>query len=201
MVEHVNECMTVNNQLVALGETVPGKQLVDNLLNVDRELSYLRPMMACAPIDEILAGLTDSYNYHCQERQLQNQPGNAGKVRFQRRHPRGQGAPVVAAGLPTMARVNTASGGQVRVCYNCGKPRHLRKNCSELQIEVRNYLKKQAAARGRGGGRARGRGRGGPGVAAISVADVQNMEVSLSGAESVFLPDKLLIDRGSNINI
>ena len=97
--------------------------------------------------------------------------------------------------------MNAASGGEERACFNCGKTGHIREDCSELHIEVRNYLKKQAATRGHGRGRARGRGRGGPGVAAISVAGVQNMVDSLSGAESVFLPDKWLIDSGSDISI
>ena len=44
MVENVNDCMTVRNQLEAVGEIVPDKQFVDKLLNVDRELSYLIPM-------------------------------------------------------------------------------------------------------------------------------------------------------------
>ena len=103
-----------------------------------------------------------------------------------------------------MAGVNAVSGGEERACYNCGKIGHLREDCSELHVEVRNYLKKQAAAaaaQGRGRGRARGRGRRGPGVAAISVAEVQNMVDSLSGAESVVLPDKWLTDSGSDINI
>ena len=59
MVEQVNDCMTVRNLLEAIGEIVPDKQLVDKLLNVDRELSYLRPMLVRAPIAEIVAGLTD----------------------------------------------------------------------------------------------------------------------------------------------
>ena len=101
-----------------------------------------------------------------------------------------------------MAGVNAVSGGEERACYNCVKIGHLREDCSELHIELRNYLKKQAAAaRGSGRGKARGKGRGGPGVAAISVAEVQNMVDSLSGAESVFLPYKWLIDSGSDINI
>ena len=93
MVEHVNECMTVRNQLMAVGETVPEKQCIDKLLNIDRELSYLRPMLVRAPIDDIVAGLTDGYSYHYQDRQHQHQHGNAGRGRFQRRHPRGQGGP------------------------------------------------------------------------------------------------------------
>ena len=109
MVEHVNECMTVKNQLGALGEIVPDKQFVDKLLNVDRELSYLRPMLVHAPMEKIVAGLTEGYSYHYQERQHQNQPGNAGKGRFQRRHPRGQDAPAVAAGAPAMAGVKAVS--------------------------------------------------------------------------------------------
>ena len=160
-------------------------------LNVDRELSYLRPVLVRAPIAEIVAGLTDGYSYHYQDRQHQNHSGNAGSGRFQRRHPRGQGALAAAAGHPAMAGVNAVSGGEERACYNCNKVGHLREDCPELHQEVRPYLKKQAApARGRGRGRARGRGRGGPGVAAISIAEVQSMVDSLSGAESVFLPDK-----------
>ena len=173
MVEHVNDCMTVRNLLEAIGEIVPDKQFVDKLLNVDRELSYLRPMLVRAPIAEIVAGLTDGYSYHYQDRQHQNHSGNAGRGRFQRRHPRGQGAPAAAAGPPTMAGVNAVSGGEERACYNCNKVGHLREDCPELHQEVRQYLKKQAAAaRGRGRGRARSRGRGGPAVAVISVAEV-----------------------------
>ena len=92
MVEHVNDCMTVRNHLVyvALGETVPDKQVVDKLLNVDRELSYLRPMLFRAPIDRIVPGLTDGCSYPYQDRQHQNQHGNAGRGRFQLRHPLGE---------------------------------------------------------------------------------------------------------------
>ena len=61
MVERVNDCMTVRNQRVVLGETVPYKQFVDKLLNVDRELAYLRPTLVRASMDEIMAGLTDGY--------------------------------------------------------------------------------------------------------------------------------------------
>ena len=146
VVEHVHECMTDRNQLVALGETVPDKQFDDKLLNVDRELSYVRPMLVRAPMDEIVAGLTDGYSCHYQDRQHQNQPGNADRGCFQRRHQRGQGAPTAAAGSPAKAGVNAVSGGEERACYNCGKTWHLREDCSELNIEVRNYLKKQAAA-------------------------------------------------------
>ena len=118
VVEHVNECMTVRNYLIAVGETVPEKQFVDKLLNIDRELSYLRPMLVRAPIDDIVAGLTDGYSYHYQDRQHQHQHqhqhGNAGRGRFQRRHPRGQGAPAAAADAPAMAAVNGGAGGEER---------------------------------------------------------------------------------------
>ena len=82
MVEHVNECMTIRNHLVALGETVPDTQFVDNHVNVDREVSYLRPMLVRAPMHDIVAGLTDGHSYHYQDCQQQNQPGNAGRGRF-----------------------------------------------------------------------------------------------------------------------
>ena len=68
---------------------MPDKQFVDKLLDIDRELSYLRPMLVRTPIDEIVAELSDGYSYHYQDRQHQNQHGNAGRGRFQRRHPRG----------------------------------------------------------------------------------------------------------------
>ena len=163
MVEHVN-CMTVRNLLDAIGEIVPDKQFVDKLLNLDRELSYLRPMLVRAPIAEIVAGLTEGYSYHYQDRQHQTHSGNAGRGRFQRWHPRGQGAPAAAAGPPAMAGVNAVSGGEERACYNCNKIGHLREDCPELHQEIRQYLNKQAAAaRGRGRGRARGRGAEGQG--------------------------------------
>ena len=202
MVEHVNECMTVKNQLTALGETVPEKQFVDKLLNIDRELSYLRPMLVRAPIDDIVAGLTVGYSYHHQDRQHQHHHGNAGRGHFQRRHPRGQGAPAAAADAPAMAAVNAGAGGEERRCYNCNQPGHLREDCDELHPEVRQWLKQQAArGRGRGRGRSRGRGRGGPAVAAISITDVQHMVDSLPGESSAFLPDKWLVDSGADLNI
>ena len=174
--------MTIRNQLIALGETVPDKQFGDKLLS--RELSYLRPMLARAPIDDPVAGLTDGYTYHHQDRHHQNQHGVAGSGCFQRQHPRGQGAPAAAAGPPAMAGVNAVAGGEERVCFNYHKPGHLREDSPDLHAEVRSHLKKMAA-RGRGLGRGRSRGRGGPAVAVISIADVQNMVHSLSCAESI----------------
>ena len=189
MVEHVNECMTVKNQLESLGETVLEKQFVDKLLNTDRELSYLRPMLVRAPIDDIVAGLTDGNSYHYQDRQHQHQHGNAGRGRFQRRHPQGQGAPAAAADAPAMAAVNAGAGGEERRCCNCNQQGHLREDCDKLHPEVRQWLKQQAArGRGRGHGRSRGRGRGGPAVAAISTTDVQHMVDGLPGESSAFLP-------------
>ena len=35
------------------------------MLNIDRELSYLRPMLVRAPIDDIVAGLTNGCSYIC----------------------------------------------------------------------------------------------------------------------------------------
>ena len=187
---------------MAVGETVPEKQFIDKLLNIDRELSYLRPMLVRAPIDDIVAGLTDGYSYHYQDRQHQHQHGNATRGRFQRRHPRGQRATAAAADAPAMAAVNAGAGGEERRCYNFNQPGHLREDCDKLHPQVRQWLKKQAArGRGRGRGRSRGRGRGGPAVAAISTTDVQNMVVSLPGESSAFLPDKWLVDSGADLNL
>ena len=137
-------------------------------------------MLVRAPIDDIVAGLTDGYSYHYQDRVHQHQHGNAGRGRFQRQRPRGQGAPEAAADPPAMAAVNAGAGGEERRCYNCNQLGHLREDCDKLDPEVRQWLK-QNAARGRGRGRSRGRGRGGPAVAAISTTDVQNMVDSLPG--------------------
>ena len=49
---------------LAVDETVPEKHFVDKLLNIDRELYYLRPILVRAPTDDIVAGLTDGYSYH-----------------------------------------------------------------------------------------------------------------------------------------
>ena len=116
---------------------MPGQQLVDKLLNVDRELSYLRPMLARAPMDEIVAGLIYGYSYHDQDRQFQNQYGNAGRGRFQHRRPRGQGAPAAAAGPPGMAGMSATAGEEDRVCFNCNELGHLREDCqSYMQKSV-----------------------------------------------------------------
>ena len=202
MVDHGNDCMTVKNQLESLGETVPQKQFVDKLLNIDRELSYLRPMLVRAPVDDIVAGLTNGYSYHYQDRQHQHQHGNDGRGRCQGRNPRGHGEPAAAVEAPAMAAVTAVAGGGERRCYHCNQPGHLREDCNKLHPEVREYLKQQAAQGcGRGRGRGSGRGRGGPGVAAISTADMQHMVDSLPGDSSAFLPDRWLVDSGADLDI
>ena len=146
MVEHVNDCMTIKNQLEALHETVLEKQLVVELLNIDRELSYLRQMLVRARVDDIVAGLTDGYSYHYQDRQHQHQNGNAGRGRFQRWNPRGHGAPTAAAvEAPAMAAVNAVAGGGESRCYHCNQPGYLRQDCDKSHPEVLEYLKQQVA--------------------------------------------------------
>ena len=200
MVEHVNEGMTVRNQFLAVGETVPKKQFVDKLQNIDWELSYLRPTLVRAPINDIVAGLTDGYSYHYRDRKHLH--GNAGRGRFQRRHPRGQGGPAAAADAPAMAAVNAGAGGEESSCYSYNQKGNLREDCDKLHPEVRQWLKQQAArGRGRGRGRSRGRGCGEPAVAAISTTDVQHMVDSLPGESSAFLPDKWPVDSGADLSI
>ena len=64
-------------------------------------------MLVC--VDDIVAGVTDGNGYHYQDCQHQIHHGNAGWGRFQRRHPRGQGAPAAATGSPAMAGVNAVA--------------------------------------------------------------------------------------------
>ena len=117
MLEYVNECMTIKNQLTALGEIVPEKPFIVKLLSIYRELSYLRPTLARASVEDIISGLTDGYSFHDLSYRHQQQHGYGGRGRFQRRRLRGQGASA-AAGAPAMAAVNTCAGQ--RLCYNCG---------------------------------------------------------------------------------
>ena len=95
-------------------------------------------MLVRAPIDDIMAGLTDGYSYHYQDRQHQHQHGNAGRGRFQRRHPRGQGAPAAAADAPAMASANAGAGGEERRCYNCNRQGVCRRT-------VTNYTQKSVS--------------------------------------------------------
>lgn len=104
--------MTFKKQPITLGEVVPDKHFVDKALVSDRELSYLRPTLARAPIDEIVAGLTDGYSYHHQNRQHQHQHGSAGRGRFQRRHTLRQGTPAATVGPLAMSGVNAVAGGE-----------------------------------------------------------------------------------------
>ena len=124
---------------------MPEKQFVDKLLNIDRERYYLRPMLVSAPIDDIVAGLTDGYSYHYHDRKHQQQRGNAGRGRFQRQNPRGQGTPAAAPDTPAMAAVSAGAGGEERRCYNCNQPGHLREDRDCAHAEVRQCLKQQAA--------------------------------------------------------
>lgn len=46
MAGHANDCKAARHALMALRETVPGKQFIDKLLNAERELCHLRPPLA-----------------------------------------------------------------------------------------------------------------------------------------------------------
>ena len=88
MIKHVNNCMTARNQIIALGEVVPRKQFIFKLLNVAWKLHPTHDRRSPAPPDDIVAGLTDGHNHHCQVGQHQDhQRGYAGTGRYQRWNP------------------------------------------------------------------------------------------------------------------
>ena len=140
MEQHVNDCMTVRNQLMALGESISDGHFRTRLLEVDRECAHLRAALADKPVPEIIAGLTDHYRY-IQSINQQQKRQFYGRGHRQRHGSRGPGAPP-APGAAVMAAVSGAGGGD-RACYECGKTGHIREDCPELHAEVRSYLKKQ----------------------------------------------------------
>ena len=200
MQENLNDCMTLRNKLLAINEPVPDRQFPHKLLNVDREMYHVRATLAHTNIDAIVSGLTGAYAFmHINNPpRHQHQQGQAGRGRFQRRFPRGSGAPQ-GAGIAAMAAAN-GQGGE-RVCYNCGEPGHTRENCDKLHAAAREDLKQQGACLGRGRSRGRGRGRGGPAIAAVSIPDLQSMVDSLLDDMSAFLPHNWLVDSGAEISV
>ena len=108
MQEHINECMMVRKKLLAINEPVPGRQFTHKLLNVDKELYHVRATLAHANIDAIVSGLTDTCAFmHMNDTpQHQHQRCQAGRGRFQRRFPRGSGAPQ-GTGVVAMAAANS----------------------------------------------------------------------------------------------
>ena len=201
MQEHVNECMTVRNKLLAINEPVPDRQFTHKLLNVDKQLYHVRATLAHAYIDAIVSGLTDAYAFmHMNDpprHQHQHQQGHAGRGRFQRRFPRGSGAPQ-GAGDAAMAAAN--GQGEERACYNCNEVGHIRADCPKLHAAVREYLKQQRGRGGRGR-RGRGPGPGGPSIAAVSIPDLQSMVDSPPGEKSTFPPNNWLVDSGAEISV
>ena len=138
MQEHVNECMTVCNRLLAINEPVPDRQFTHKLLNVDKELYHVQATLAHANIDAIISGLTDAYAFmHMNDppqHHHQHQQGHGGRGRFQRRFPRGSGAPQ-GAGVAAMAAAN--GQGEERVCYNCNEAGYVKADCPKLHPAVR----------------------------------------------------------------
>ena len=199
MQEHINECMTARNKLIAINEPVPDRNFTHKLLHIDKELYHVRATLAHANIDAIVSGLTDAYAFmHMKDPpRHQHQHGHAGRDRFQRRFPRGSGAPK-GAEVVDMAAGN-GHGGK-RVCYNCNETWHIRADCPKLHAAVRDYLKQQAG-RGGHGRKGRGQGRGGPAIAVNSIPDLQSMEDSPPGEKSTFLPNNWLIDSGAEISV
>ena len=126
MHEHIKECMTVRNKLLAINEPIPDRQFTHKLLNVDKELYHVRATVAHANIDVMVSGLTDAdaFMHMNDPPRHQRQQGQARRGRLQRRFRRGFGAPQ-GAGVAAMAAAN-GQGGE-RVCYNCGELGHIAK--------------------------------------------------------------------------
>ena len=131
MQEHINECMTVRNKLLAIHEPVPDRLFTHKPVNVDKELYHVRATLAHSNIDAIVSGLTDAYAFmHMNDPpRNQHQHGHAGRGHFQRRFPRGFGAPQ-GAGVAAMAAAN-GQGGE-RVCYNYNEVGHIREDYPKM---------------------------------------------------------------------
>ena len=86
MQEHISECMTVRDKLLAININVPvpDRYFTHKLLNVDKELYHVRVTLAHANIDAIVSGLTDAYVFmHMNDPpRHQHQQGQAGQGRF-----------------------------------------------------------------------------------------------------------------------
>ena len=54
-------------------------------VHMSQQLSYLRPTLARAPIDETVARLTDGYSHPYQDRQIQH--GDGGRAVITQSHP------------------------------------------------------------------------------------------------------------------
>ena len=91
-------------------------------------------------------------------------------------------------------------GGE-RVCYNCGEPGHIRKDCHKLHVAVREYVKQQGGRGDLGRGRGGGRGRDGQAIAAVNIPNLQSMVDSLPGEKSAFLPHNWLVDSGAEVSV
>ena len=133
MQEHINECMTVLNKRLAINEPVPDRQFTHKQLNVDKELYHVRATLGHAKRDTIISALTDAYAFmHINDppqHQHRHQQGHGGRGRFQRRFPRGSGAPQ-GARVVAMAAAN--GQGEERACYNCNGVGHVRADCPKL---------------------------------------------------------------------
>ena len=200
MQEHKNECMTVCNKLLAINEAVSDRQFTHKLMNVDKELYHVRATLAHANIDAIVSGLTGAYAFMHMNGppRHQHQHGQAGRGRFQRRFPRGSGAPT---GVGVAAMAAAIGQGAERVCYNYNEKGHIREDCPKLHAAVHDNLKQQGGCGGCGRGRGRGRGRGGPAIATVSIPDLQSMVDNLPGEKSAFLPHNWLVDSGAEISV
>ena len=144
MGDHVNECMTYENRLKALGADIPREFFIQKLLDVDKEYMFMRASLRTQTPEQIVAALMEQYKPFQRHKESDHRGGQApeglNRPKFNRR--RGQGRPPAVA----VAAIG-AGGGEQRSCHHCGKKAHLRHQCPDVHPEVKKFL---ALGRGRG---------------------------------------------------
>ena len=150
MGDHVNECMTYRNRIVALGAKIPSEFFVKKLLDMDKEYMFMCASLRTQTPEQIVAALMQHYLLLQRQEDSDQWAGStsAGQKRPKFNSPRGQGRPpaVFVAAI-------RKGGGEQRSCHHCSKKGQLRHQCSDLHPEVKKY---PALGRGNAGHQGKG---------------------------------------------